>query len=136
MNCSPAHRRYLWRIAAAMSGYLVTLFAAEYLIDDRGLAGPMAWLVALLPGLCVAGVFWALGRLLIEESDEYLRSLMVRQMLIASGITLTAATIYGFFENYGLVGHIDAFYIAVLYFFGLGVGAAVNKLTVGDSGGC
>ena len=136
MNRSPAHRRYVWRVAAAMSGYLVTLFAAEYLIDNQRLDGPAAWLVALLPGLCVASVFWALGRLLVEESDEYLRALMVRQMLIASAIALTAATIYGFFENYGLVGHFDAFYIAILYFFGLGVGAAVNKFTVGDSGGC
>ena len=133
---SAAHRRYVWRVAAAMAGYLVTLVAAECLIDQQGLAGPPAWLVALLPGLCVAAVFWALARLLIEEKDEYLRNLMVRQMLIASGITLTAATIYGFFENYGLVGHIDAFYIAVLYFFGLGIGAVVNKLTLGDSGGC
>ncbi|HUE79884.1 MAG TPA: hypothetical protein VMN38_09670 [Sphingomicrobium sp.] len=133
MNPSPAHRRYVWRVAAAMSGYLLTLFAAEYLIDQQGLAGPAAWLVALLPGLCVAAVFWALGRLLIEEKDEYLRSLMVRQMLIASGITLTAATIYGFLENYRLVGHIDAFYVAVLFFFGLGVGAVVNKLAAGDA---
>ena len=119
-----------------MAGYIATLFAAEYLIDQGGLAGPGAWLVALLPGLCVAAVFWALGRLLVEEQDEYLRNLLVRQMLIASGITLTAATIYGFFENYRLVGHIDAFYIAVLYFVGLGVGSVVNKLTVGDSGRC
>lgn len=26
---SAAHRRYVWRVAAAMSGYLVTLFAAK-----------------------------------------------------------------------------------------------------------
>lgn len=132
---SPAHRRYVWRVAAAMTGYLITLFAAEYLIDQNGLAGPWAWVVAFLPGLCVASVFWALARLLIEEKDEYLRSLMVRQMLMATGLTLTVATIYGFLENYGLVGHVDAFYAAILYFFGLGVGGLVNKLTLGD-GGC
>ena len=132
---SPAHRRYVWRVAAAMTGYIATLFLAEYLIDQRGLDGPLAWPVALLPGLCVASVFWALARLLIEEKDEYLRSLMVRQMLIASGLTMTVVTVYGFLENYGLVVHVDAFYVAVLYFFGLGVGAAVNKLTLGD-GGC
>lgn len=132
---SPAHRRYVWRVAAAMGAYLITLFAAEILIDDRGLDGPLAWVVALLPGLCVASVFWAIGNLLVEEKDEYQRSLMVRQMLIASGIALVLATIYGFLENYGLVPHVPAFYLSVLFFAGLGVGSLVNRLTVGE-GSC
>lgn len=132
---SPAHRRYVMRVFVAMAGYVATLFLAEMLIDDGGLTGPLAWLVALLPGLCVASVFWAIGRLLIEETDEYLRSLLVRQMLVATGLTMVIATIYGFLENYRLVGHVDAFYLTVLFFAGLGVGALVNKLTLGD-GGC
>ena len=133
---SPALRRYRWRIIAVMVAYIATLLAAEYLIDERGLSGPLAWLLALLPGLCVAAVFWALGRLLVEEKDEYLRSLMVRQLLIASGITMVVATIYGFLENYGLVPHVAAFYAAILFFAGLGIGALVNRLTFGDAGGC
>ena len=130
-----AHRRYVKRVLIAMVGYVATLFLAEIMIDDRGLSGPLAWLVALLPGLCVASVFWAIGRLLIEETDEYLRSLLVRQMLVATGLTMVIATIYGFLENYGLVGHVDAFYLTILFFAGLGVGALVNKLTTGD-GSC
>jgi uncharacterized BrkB/YihY/UPF0761 family membrane protein len=120
----------------AMGGYLATLFLAEYLIDDGGLGGPLAWVVALLPGLCVAAVFWAIGRLLVEEQDEYLRSLLVRQTLVATGFAMVVATIYGFLENYRLVPHVDAFYLAVLFFVGLGVGSVVNKLTIGDSGAC
>ena len=130
-----AHRKYVKRVLIAMVGYIATLFLAEILIDDRGLTGPLAWLVALLPGLCVASVFWAIGRLLIEETDEYLRSLLVRQMLVATGLTMVVATIYGFLENYGLVGHVDAFYLTILFFVGLGVGSVVNRLTIGD-GSC
>jgi len=136
MAKSAAQRRYVIRMMIAMAGYLATLFLAEYLIDDRGLGGPLAWIVALLPGLCVAAVFWAIGRLLIEEQEEYLRSLLVRQTLVATGFAMVVATIYGFLENYRLVPHIDAFYLAVLFFIGLGVGSVVNKLTLGDSGGC
>jgi hypothetical protein len=136
MAKSAAQRRYVVRMMIAMAGYLATLFLAEYLIDDRGLGGPLAWIVALLPGLCVAAVFWAIGRLLIEEQDEYLRSLLVRQTLVATGFAMVVATIYGFLENYRLVPHIDAFYLAVLFFIGLGVGSVINKLTLGDSGGC
>ena len=129
-----ATRRYRTRVLAATGAYVLTLFAAEILIDDRGLDGPLAWVVALLPGLCVAAVFWAIGRLLIEETDEYLRSLMVRQMLIASGIAMVVATIYGFLENYGLVPHVAAFYLAILFFFGLGLGGLYNRVT--GNGSC
>ena len=132
MPKSVAQRLYVRRVLIAMVGYIATLFLAEMLIDDRGLTGPLAWLVALLPGLCVASVFWAIGRLLIEETDEYLRTLLVRQMLVATGLTMVVATIYGFLENYGLVGHVDAFYLTILFFAGLGVGALVNRLTTGD----
>ena len=135
MAKSLAHRKYVNRVLVAMVGYVATLFLAEMLIDDRGLSGPLAWLVALLPGLCVASVFWAIGRLLIEEKDEYLRTLLIRQMLVATGLTMVFATIYGFLENYGLVGHVDAFYLTILFFFGLGVGSIVNKLNLGD-GSC
>ncbi len=135
---SPAQRRYVVRVAASMTAYLITLALAIRLVRDGTVAGPLAWAIALLPGLSVAGVFWAVGRLLIEETDEFVRMLLVRQVLIATAITLSVATVYGFLENFGLVGHIDAFYVAILWFVGLGVGALVNKLTLGASGseGC
>ena len=129
-----ANRRYVWRLAAAMSGYVLTLLLANYLIDDVGLTGAAAIAAVLLPALCVAAVFWALGRLLIEERDEYLRTLLVRQVLVASGITLTVTTLWGFLEEFNLAAHIPSWYIAPLFFIGLGIGAVVNKLTVGDSG--
>lgn len=129
-----AHRRYVIRIAISMAAYLVTLALAIRLVRDGTLVGPLAWVLAFLPGLSVAGVFWAVGRLLIEETDEFVRLLLVRQVLIATAITLSAATVYGFLENFGLVAHVDAFYIAILWFVGLGVGALVNKLTLGASG--
>lgn len=132
---SPARRRYVWRLAAAMSGYLVTLFAAQILIDKRHLAGPLAYVLAVLPGLCVAGVFWALAQLLVEEKDEYLRTLLVRQILVASGITMVTASIYSFLEMYRLVEPAHGFYIVWLFFLALGIGGIVNKLTYGD-GGC
>jgi len=131
---SAAHRRYVWRVAAAMTFYVLTLLLANYLIDDVGVRGAPAFAAALLPALSVAAVFWALARLLIEETDEYLRSLLVRQILVASGITLTAATLWGFLEDFALITPVPAWYIAPLFFFGLGVGAVVNWVTLGDSG--
>lgn len=136
MPLSAPRRRYTYRLAICMIGYVATLFLADWLIDERGIAGLPAMSAALVPALFVAGVFWALARLLIEETDEYQRHLLVRQLLIGSGITLTLVTIWGFWESFGLVGHIDAFYIAALFFVGMGVGGIVNKFTLGDAGRC
>jgi hypothetical protein len=135
MPMSRPYRNYTRRIFVAMAFYIATLFLAVSQFRHGHPAGPLAWLLALLPGLCVAAVFWALGKLLVEETDEYLRSLLVRQLLIAAAFTLSVATVYGFLENFGLVGHVDAFYLTMLYFVGMGVGAAVNRLT-GRGGSC
>ena len=131
----PAHRQYVKRIAVAMACYVATLYLAISLVRDGHLTGPLAWLLAVLPGLSVAGVFWAVGRLLVEEKDEYQRMLLVRQVLVATGFTLTIVTVYGFLENFGLVAHIDGFYVAILWFVGLAVGAAANRVSLGAWGG-
>jgi hypothetical protein len=127
---SPAMRRYLLRLAFSMIAYVATLAAALRFVGSGAVTGPLAYLLALLPGLSVAGVFWAIGRLLIEEQDEYIRMLLVRQVLVATGFTLSVVTIWGFLENFGLVSHVDAFYITVLWFGGLGLGSCYNSLTL------
>ena len=127
-------RRYLWRLAISMLFYMAFLFIALRYVDE--VTGPLAYLLGALPGIAVLGVFWAIGRLLIEETDEYLRMLLVRQTLVATAFSLSIATVWGFLENVKLVPHVDAFYIAILWFVGLGVGSLVNWLTIGDSGDC
>jgi len=124
-----AQKRYLKRLAIAMAAYIATLFLAVTYVKHGSVTGPLAYILAILPGLCVAGVFWAIARLIVEEEDEYLRMLLVRQALVATGFTLTLVTIWGFLENFGLVAHVDGFYVAILWFIGLGVGSAANRLS-------
>lgn len=119
---SPAARRYARRLFVAMAAYLVTLALAVAFVRDGGVTGPLAWPLALLPGLSVASIFWIIGRLLVEENDEYLRMLLVRQALFASGFALSVATLWGFLDTFGLVPRLPAFYLAVLWFLGLGLG--------------
>lgn len=132
----PEARRYLVRIALAMVLYLASLFAAEVLIEDRGLSGWPAYALAALPGLAFAAVFWIFVRLIVEERDEFVRMLYVRQMLVATGIALTAAAVWGFLETYLPVPHVAAFWWPTLWALGTGVGAIYNKITMGASGQC
>jgi hypothetical protein len=136
MAQTPAWKRYNWRMIWLWLLYAALLLIAVYTFKHRLLGGPAAYLVAILPAIPIIGVFATVGRYLVEEQDEYLRMLMVRQTLWASGFALSVATIWGFLESFGLAGHIDAYYIAVVWFFGLGIGAVMNRLTLGVSVEC
>jgi hypothetical protein len=130
-----AWKRYNMRIIWLSLLYAAFLIPAVYGFKHHLIAGPVAWIVAVLPAIPIIGIFGAMGRYLAEEQDEYVRMLMVRQMLWAMGFTLSVATIWGFLDNFGLVGHVDGYWIVVVWYFGQSIGAIVNKLTLGG-GGC
>jgi hypothetical protein len=132
---TPAWKRYNKRVVWLSLLYVLFLLGAVYGFKHRLLSGPLAYAVAILPALPIIGIIGAIGRYLVEEQDEYVRMLMVRQTLWASGFSLSAATIWGFLESFGLIGRVDGYYVVIAWFFGLGVGGVVNKLTLGE-GGC
>ena len=133
MNRSPAIKSYNRRVVWLSLFYALFLFGAVYGFNHHLLNGVAGYIAAVLPALPIIGIFAAIGRYLVEEQDEYVRMLMVRQSLWASGFALSAATIWGFLESFDLVSHIDAYYIAVLWFGGLGLGSCMNKLTLGSA---
>jgi uncharacterized YccA/Bax inhibitor family protein len=136
MAMSKPFRRYNIRVVGLSVLYSVFLIGAVYGFKHHMLSGAAAYGAAILPALPVIGIFAAIGLYLVEEQDEYVRMLMVRQTLWASGFALSVATVWGFLENFDLAGHVDSYYIVVLWFGGLGLGACINRLTLGDAGRC
>ena len=131
MAMSRALKRYNRRVIILSLIYAVFLIAAVYLFKHQLLSGPIAWVAAVLPALPIVAILFTVGRYLTEETDEYLRLMMTRQALIASAFTLSIATVWGFLESFELVAHVESYYVAVLWFGGLGLGACANKLTLG-----
>lgn len=124
---SPAIRRYMNRLMLLMSFYFVAIFGAGWAFRSFAVSGAAAYLLAILPALPIIGVFWAIMRLLVEEPDEYMRMLHVRQCLIATGFCLTVMTIWQFLQNYDVVPQGNGgFGAAFFWFAGLGVGAIYN----------
>ncbi len=121
-----ATKRYNQAVLMLSIVYVVLLFTADILIKRQGLSGPLAYVVAMLPALPIIGFFIAIGRYLVEERDEYQRMLRVRQALVATGFALSIATAWGFLESFDLAPHFDAYWIAVIWFLGLGIGSCVN----------
>jgi hypothetical protein len=124
-----ARRRYAWRIVVLMTAYVVLLLGADAAFPSVRDQPVLAYALALIPALPILGVFWAIGRLLVEEPDEYLRHQLVRQSLIATAFMLTIATVWGFLETFGLAPHAEAYLASALWFGGLGIGGIINWLT-------
>jgi hypothetical protein len=131
MSRCAAWKRYNVRLIWLSLAYAVFLLAAVYAFKQQLLSGPVAYGAAILPALPIIGIFAAIGRYLVEEQDEYVRMLMVRQTLWASGIALSVATVWGFLESFELVGHPEFYWIAVIWFGGFGIGACINRVTLG-----
>jgi len=128
-------KRYIRRVASLMALYLVAVFVARWTFTNAQVEGVPAYALAIAPALPLIGVFWAIMRYITEETDEYVRMLVVRQCLFATGFCLTIVTIWQWLQNFDLAqpGN-GGFGAAFFWFIGLGAGAVYNKLTLGDWG--
>jgi len=84
MIMSPAGWRYNKRVVVLSLIYAACLLGAVYGFKHHLVSGAFAWIVAILPALPIIGIFAAIGLYLVEEQDEYVRMLMVRQTLSPS----------------------------------------------------
>ncbi|MDR6789688.1 hypothetical protein J2Y58_003061 [Sphingomonas sp. BE138] len=98
------------------------------MVPPPGPHGPIAFAAAILPALPIVAIFAVYARLLVEMPDEYVRMLLVRQSLVATAFALSICTIWGFLEAFALVPHVQAYFAAVLWCAGLGVGGCINFL--------
>ena len=128
MAMPPEMKCYLRRLFTAITIYVAVLFGVNLWFDRAPPTGTLAYLAAILPALPIAGIFVVIGRLFVEMRDEYVRMLLVRQSLVATGFALSITTAWGFLEGFDLVGHVPGYYAAVLWFGGLGIGGCVNAV--------
>jgi hypothetical protein len=129
MGCaSAAVLRYNRRIGIITIVYVAAIVAAVWIAKTYAPAGPLAWLIALVPAVPVLAMVWAMMRLIVEETDEYLRSKVVEQQMIATGFMLAVVTVYGFLESFELVPHVPAYGAFIVWCAGLGVGACWQRV--------
>ena len=120
-SASIAGRRYMARFVPSMIGYVVAIMAAVWLIDRDMVAGWTLYAVAIAPAVFILGVIWAMGMYLVEETDEYIRMRLVRAMMVATGITLAIASVWGFLEQFADVAHVPAYYGFVIWCGSMGL---------------
>ena len=121
-NCAnPVIVRYNRRFLAAAFGYVLGLGIAITLWNNFELSGPVVFAIALLPTIPTFAMIWAMGRYLVEETDEYLRYRTVRAALMSLGMVLAIGIFWGFLEMFELVPHIWAWWVLPVWAGGLGL---------------
>lgn len=113
-------RRYVIRTMAFMTGYVAVNVAAIFGAFDDISSPVAAWALALVVSAPVIGQIWATLSLM-RESDEFVRALIAKQFIIASGLAMAVASVWGFGESYAHAPHAPAWFIYPLFWacFGL-----------------
>lgn len=127
-RADPAMRAYVRRVVPTMVLYVVLICAVPFVIWALAPSGPLLWLLAVIPALPLCAVFWFVGRLLTDLRDEYLRMLEVRKALVATGAVMMLATAWGFLEVYAHAPHIPLYFVPIMWFPALGLGAVFNAI--------
>ena len=131
---SKPNRRYLLRLGSFIAFFGLALMTARYLTTNGLVDGLSVWVLALIPGLAMLGVVYSFGMLIFEQKDEFIRMLIIRQVLIATAVALSFAIVWGFLEEFGLVAHIYTHYVAIAWIIGFSFGGLVNRITHGAWG--
>lgn len=68
--------------------------------------GPLAYVLAVLPSIAILAVIVSLGLYLVEETDEFQRSLMVELLLWGLGGVLVVTSAWGSLETFTHIPHL------------------------------
>lgn len=126
---NPAQRRYLTRLFPLMIAYVAVIAFENILFHGMELPHLALYALAIAPALPIVGIIAVMGLYLAEETDEYLRIQHAKATLLATGITLSVATAYGFMEDFRLVPHLPAYWAFVVFCAGLGLARGVIKMS-------
>lgn len=120
--------RSFWRRIVPAAGFMFGGYCAFAAGQGLGADRPVLVALSLLPILGFAGMVWATHQYTRDESDEYLRSLAVRQLLVASFVTLMGSLVWWALEQGGVTSGSNISFVVLLWFAGLGAGRLVVEM--------
>lgn len=111
---SPPNRNHLVPFAAFLGGYIAFNLAAITGAFE-GARPPGTWGLALAVSAPAIGLIWA-HLAWLRASDEFVRAIHAKRFIVATGISMAAASAWGFMEIHGNVRHLSpALFVPVFY---------------------
>ena len=127
-NPTKAARRYSQRVAAIMLFYVGTVFRVTSMVHEHHPTGWKLYLDAALPTIPILALLVVVGLYLREEVDEYKRLVIVRSMLVATGVTLALAAFTDFLRSYDAIKEVPPFSTFVVFWVVMGLAQAVQSV--------
>jgi putative oxidoreductase len=111
--------RYVFRTVAFMAVYVALNTAAIFgLFDGRNQL--TSWGLSLAVAIPIAGQIWAVLALM-REVDEFVRGVMAKRFIIASGLAMAALSTWGFLESYARTPHVPGWMIYPMFWAAYGL---------------
>jgi hypothetical protein len=104
------HVKYALGLLSWMAIYAVGVFTVPDIIQTAHLTGPLGYAAAASQAVPVAGAIWVFLRYM-DTLDEYLRPLMTKRFVTATGLTLFICTAWGFLEQYMAAPHMPLYLV-------------------------
>jgi predicted DNA repair protein MutK len=104
-----AAKRYQRRMIIVSMAYVALIGANTALTHLFAPPAAILAAMAVVSALPIAFMLATLGLYLEEESDEFVRDRIIRSMLIAIGILLSATSVIGMLQFEQLVGEVPVF---------------------------
>lgn len=125
---TPAQKRHNRRVLVAALAYVALLLPAVYLVRHGIVTGGWRIPLALLPAGPIILMFASYSRYLREEQDEYVRAMVVNQILAATTVSMVCAIVWGFLSDLGGAPPIATYWIAVVWIAVQGAAACFARM--------
>ena len=112
---SPAGKRYLARFFPVIAAYVIVLLAVDWTFRHHPPTGVLKYSMAAAPALPVIGLIVVMGLYLVEEKDEFERSILVQSMLWGIGVTLSFNTLVESLINFAGMHPLPTFHLFTLF---------------------
>ena len=126
MNLKSPAARYATGMAVWMVLYAAALFGSITLIQSQAPTGALLYALAVLPALPIGGTILTFLAY-IERVDEYLRAVLIRRFIIATGLTLFICTAWGFLENNAGAHHFSLYLVYPLFWGLFGITSLILR---------
>ncbi|HWU48340.1 MAG TPA: hypothetical protein VN042_00585 [Asticcacaulis sp.] len=123
MDLNTPNARYVMGLSLWMALYAAALFGSIIAIRDLRPDGALLYGLAVLPALPIGGAIWVFLKY-IEAVDEYVRGVLIRRFVIATGLTLFVCTAWGFVEANAGARHFDLYLVYPLFWMMFGLTSA------------
>ena len=118
MTQTENNKKYFIRSFLFMAAYVAVNAAAITGAFD-GMKPPGTWAFSLVVAAPIIGHLWAVLAWM-RDSDEFVRALAAKRFVVAAGVAIAIASMWGFMEIYAKAAHVSAAMIYPLLWVAFG----------------